>query len=180
MNGISITHWQALSNGGNIEHASIPAMQASDKKYRWNQSCLFFVDLRILITPLVSSRYSLSFLCCVCLAVFAFVLYLVSNIACVSGLSIHDCPFCFLYHLFKLCEQKWKSYHSLKCLLYAEYSTLITFMLNIMINKTINEPMFYFYYPTIKACRLMWSYMTKYLTIMYSECANKTFRSVWY
>jgi len=23
-------------------------------------------------------------------------------------------------------------------------------MLNIMINKTINEPMFYFYYPTIK------------------------------
>jgi hypothetical protein len=33
---------------------------------------------------------------------FAFVLYLVSNVACVSGLSIRDCPFGFLKRLYLL------------------------------------------------------------------------------
>jgi hypothetical protein len=33
---------------------------------------------------------------------FAFVLYLVSNVACVSGLSIRDCPYGFLKRLYLL------------------------------------------------------------------------------
>ena len=50
----------------------------------------FFYGVRI--------AYSFRFLCCFVL--FVFVLCLVPNVACVSGLSIIDCPFGFLEPLF--------------------------------------------------------------------------------